>query len=61
MKNLQLEIDKLIKDKNDLKNELDAHLEKQLDMPTEDDFNDLEDKNENLKKQVAYYINLLRE
>ena len=59
MKNLQLEIDKLIKDKNDLKNELDAHLEKQLDLPTEDDFNDLGDENAKLKKQVAYYINLL--
>lgn len=59
MKNLQLEIDRLIKEKNNLKNELDAHLEKQLDLPTEEDFNNLEDENAKLKKQVAHYINLL--
>tara|TARA_X000001036_G_C20516243_1_gene740228 strand:- start:203 stop:679 length:477 start_codon:yes stop_codon:yes gene_type:complete len=53
MKNLQLDIDRLIKEKNDLKNELDAHLEKQLDLPTEEDFNNLEDENTKLRKQVA--------
>jgi len=59
MKNLQLDIDKLIKEKNDLKNELDAHLEKQLDMPTKDDFDDLENENAKLKKQVADYISFI--
>lgn len=59
MKNLQLDIDRLIKEKNDLKNELDAHLEKQLDLPTEEDFNNLEDENTKLRKQVAHYISFI--
>ena len=59
MRNLELEIKKLTKDNNELKDKLQAHLEKQLDLPTEEDFNELEDENIELRKQVTHYINLL--
>ncbi len=38
---------------------VDAHLEMQFDMPTQEEIEELEQKNSKLKNQVEYYIQLL--
>lgn len=53
----------LVKAYNDIESlgaQLDAHLERQLDMPNQEDIDDLEKENADLKSQVAKLVNIIQ-
>jgi len=49
----------LLLELEDLKSQLDAHLQMQLDLPTQDDVEELEKENEKLKKDNAKLLEAL--